>query len=367
MGTCNYCKKSSVIVPSVIGYCATCIREHFSAVWPAIKQVHDRSRLAFGLPIDPPRVAGGKVCPQCFRKCQIPEGGRGYCGVRKVENGIMKGGLPEDGNLSYYYDPLPTNCVADFVCPAGTGCGFPQYAKFRGPERGYRNLAVFYRACSFNCLYCQNAQFKDATFSSSTVTAEKLASAVDDRTTCICYFGGDPSPQIVHALKASSLARRANEGRVLRICWETNGALEQPFLKRAAELSLVSGGCIKIDLKAWSDEIHHALCGVSNKPTLEKFQWLSRFVPERPEPPFLIASTLLVPGYVDEQEVAGIAAFIARLNPDIPYRLLAFYPEFYLRDLPTTSKRYALRCQEAAWNAGLGRVSVGNVHLLRDD
>ncbi len=133
-----------------------------------------------------------------------------------------------------------------------------------------------------------------------------------------------------------------------------------------ARLSLESGGCIKFDIKAWDDGIHHALCGVSNKKTLENFRWLSQFISQRPDPPFLVASTLLVPGYVDVAEVSKIAHFIADLDPEIPYRLLAFHPEFMLTDLPRTSRSHALRCREAAEKAGLKRISVGNVHLLTD-
>ncbi|MGD9233966.1 MAG: hypothetical protein PVH67_08905, partial [Desulfobacterales bacterium] len=80
-----------------------------------------------------------------------------------------------------------------------------------------------------------------------------------------------------------------------------------------------------------------------------------------------IASTLLVPGYVDEPEVEKIAGFISSLNPKIPYSLLAFYPQFYLNDLPTTSKSHALRCKAIAEKAGLKNIRIGNVHLLRED
>ena len=134
-----------------------------------------------------------------------------------------------------------------------------------------------------------------------------------------------------------------------------------------AQLSLNSGGCIKFDLKAWNEGIHHALCGVTNKKTLENFRILSSWTPKRPDPPFLIASTLLVPGYVDEREVGEIADFIAHLNPEIPYSLLAFYPQFYLQDLPTTSRSHALRCKDRAEAAGLKRVNVGNIHLLGEE
>jgi pyruvate formate lyase activating enzyme len=65
--------------------------------------------------------------------------------------------------------------------------------------------------------------------------------------------------------------------------------------------------------------------------------------------------------------VEGIAGFIAGLNPEIPYSLLAFYPHFCLKDLPTTSRTDALRCREVAESAGLKHVHIGNVHLLRND
>jgi pyruvate formate lyase activating enzyme len=367
MGTCQYCGRTAKTISNVIGFCADCIRAHFEEIWPKIKAVHDHSRRTYGLPVDPSRAPDGIFCPLCVHRCRIPEGGTGFCGLRRVESGKLKGGRPHEGNLSSYYDPLPTNCVGDFVCAGGQGCGYPRYAVSSGPEYGYNNLAVFYNSCSFNCLYCQNYHFKEHTFSSRTVSAKELAKRADEKTTCICYFGGDPTPQILHAIKASKIALRQASGRVLRICWETNGAMQDPFLSMMAELSMRSGGCIKFDLKAWDDGLHHALCGVTNQKTLENFKTLSPWIPKRPEPPFLIASTLLVPGYVDEQEVSDIAGYIAGLNPDIPYSLLAFYPNFYLQDLPTTSRTHAMRCKELAERAGLRRVHIGNVHLLGED
>jgi pyruvate formate lyase activating enzyme len=138
------------------------------------------------------------------------------------------------------------------------------------------------------------------------------------------------------------------------------------LLRQAAELSLKSGGCIKFDLKAWSEELHIALCGVSNRRTLENFELLARYTRERPSPPFLIASTLLIPGYIDKEEVAKIASFIASLNPEIPHSLLGFHPQFLMGDLPTTSRRVAYECLEAAKEKGLKNVRIGNLHLLRD-
>lgn len=366
MGTCRLCNASSVTISDTVGFCPACIRGRFVEVWPEIKAVHDRSRERYGLPIDPPRSEDGVECPLCFQKCRIPEGATGYCGIRYVRDGKLRGGRPHEGNVSFYHDSLPTNCVADFVCPAGTSCGYPGYSVAQGPEYGHRNLAVFYQACSFNCLYCQNYHYKDATHSYRGVPTGELVGAVDEWTTCICYFGGDPGPHILHALKASTEALRGKSKDVLRICWETNGAVQRPFLKRMTALSLRSGGCIKVDLKAWTREIHKALCGVTNEHTLETFRYVGGYVSERTDPPLLVAATLLVPGYVDEEEVAGIAGFIAGVDPDIPYRLLAFHPDFLLQDLPPTSRRHAEKCKAVAEAAGVRKVGVGNLHLLGD-
>lgn len=132
------------------------------------------------------------------------------------------------------------------------------------------------------------------------------------------------------------------------------------------DLALESGGCIKFDLKAWTEGVHIALCGVSNQRTLKNFKRLSQKIAERPQPPPLVASTLLVPGYVDEEEIREIARFIASLDRTIPYSLLAFHPQFFMKDLPTTSRKHAERCLDLAQEAGLKRVRLGNLHLLRE-
>ncbi len=266
--------------------------------------------------------------------------------------------------MSWYYDALPTNCVGDWVCAGGTGCGYPKYAYSSGPERGYKNLAVFFRACSFDCLFCQNWHYRSESMRGDNASIDDLVAAIDDRTSCICYFGGDPSPQLPFSIAASVRAREKNRGRILRICWETNGSMNSAMLAKMAHLALDSGGCIKIDLKAWDKRLHLALCGVSNEQTLRNFSMLAGMTTLRPEPPPLIASTLLIPGYIDEEEVGNIASFIAKLNPDIPYSLLAFHPQFLMTDLPITCRNHAERCVRAAVSAGLKRVRLGNIHLL---
>ena len=150
----------------------------------------------------------------------------------------------------------------------------------------------------------------------------------------------------------------------MRICFEWNGCGNPKLVRQAAELAFESGGNIKFDLKAYTPSMSLALSGVPNKRAYENFEMVAReFYGERRDVPVLTATTLLVPGYVDEVEVEGIARFISELDPEIPYSLLVFHPDYYMSDLPITPKRQVEKCYQAA-RKYLKRVNIGNLHLL---
>ena len=365
MTTCKKCGKTSEQIAEVLAFCAECIRQANEDMLAELEEIHARSRESFGLPARPPAAPDGLPCGLCQNRCRIPIGGRGYCGVRRNENGRLVGGTAREAAVSWYYDPLPTNCVADWVCPADSGAGYPRWAHQRGPEQGFCNLAVFYQACTFNCLFCQNWHYRERSLSGDIHTAAELADSVTPSTSCICFFGGDPTCQLPHAIAAAKLARRQNSQQILRICWETNGSMSAQLLDEMLKLSLESGGCVKFDLKAMDENLHLALCGVGNHRTLENFARAAERISQRPQPPPLIASTLLVPGYIDVREVKAIASFIADLDPNIPYALLGFHGNFLMRDLPATSWQQAESCLETAKAAGVRNVRLGNVHILR--
>jgi pyruvate formate lyase activating enzyme len=257
---------------------------------------------------------------------------------------VRLAGAPEKGLLNWYYDPLPTNCVNAWFCPASS-------------EEG-KNLSVFYGACSFSCLFCQNWHYKYLTEKlEPLVSARELARKVDEKTRCICFFGGDPSPQILHTIETAKLLKDK-----IRICLETNGMENPLLLKKIAKLCFESGGTIKFDLKFWSEKLSIALSGTSNKQVYKNFSKLARLHKKREEP-FLSASTLLIPYYIDLEEIEKIVKFIAGLDPSIPYSLLAFYGCYKMNDLPNTSKKFAEESLKIA-KEYLERVRIGNLHLL---
>jgi pyruvate formate lyase activating enzyme len=362
---CSVCGQRFEQIGNLLGVCPKCIRERWEECRGSISAIHLESREAFRLPLEPPRSPDGITCNLCFHKCRMTDIQQGYCAVRRGTAESLRTDGRRRGLVSYYYDPLPTNCVADWVCPGGTGAGYPDFSHDTGTEVGFYNLAVFFEACNLNCLFCQNWSHKQQRGPEANwQSIDSIVTAVNGKTSCVCFFGGDPGPQIPYALRFCEQVRRERPNQILRICWETNGSMHPSWLKRMAGISLESGGCIKIDLKAWDPGIHEALCGFGNRRILDNFAMLATWAPLRPNPPLLVASTSLVPGYVDEEEVSQIASFIARLNPNIPYALLGFAPQFYMEDFPTTSKAQAKACLRAAEQAGLKRVRLGNKHLI---
>jgi pyruvate formate lyase activating enzyme len=336
---CKICGEKKEVSQS-LKICVDCIRTDFDQAFPFIEKAHKDVKREFGMPETPPRT--GIPCGFCINECKIEEGETGYCGSRRNKDGIIipKSGSDDAAFVECYYDPLPTNCVS---------------MKFCGEKntRGKKNLAVFYGSCTYDCLFCQNWHYRTV---HHVMSVDDLASWADDNTACICYFGGDPTPQIMHAL---NVAEKVNT----RICWETNGAFSRGLARKIGKTAFASGGTIKIDLKTYSENLNYALCGSSNKNTLANFKYIYESF-QRKDPPILVASTLLVPGYIDEKEVSHIAEFIGSIDPDIPYCLLAFHPHFKMQDLPYTSRDLAHSCLKAAQKY-LNYIDLGNVWLLR--
>ncbi len=341
------CKSCNIEGPwsRSLPYCPSCIRNDYQALASDILEVHKRIKRKYNLPETIPHHHGVK-CSFCVNDCSLAKGEPGYCGMRRNIDGTIEGPDKTWAYLSWYHDPLPTNCVADWVC-------------LGSHNHGYNNLAVFYQGCTFNCLFCQNWHYRDL---QTRVTTEELVRAADPVTGCICFFGGDPTPFALHSCEIARLvlARR----RKMRICWETNGSASTGIMKRWIDYALKSDGCIKIDFKTFSENLNLALCGASNKYTKDNIQLVARAMPQREKPPLLIVSTLLIPGYIDEHELTGMAQFLSSIDKSIPWTFLGFHPHFSFGDMPRTSRTQADAALAIAEAHGIENTHVGNIHLL---
>ncbi len=370
IGMCEICGEESPKISDVLSLCLDCIREYPEKALNISDRVHAKTRAEVGLPESIPEDESGVRCSYCSNHCKIPKDEAGYCNLSKnVDDGLSREyGTDTKAIGSWYKDRHPTNCVASWYCAGGTGVGYPEYSKSLDGDRGYTSAALFLGTCSNHCLYCQNKNWRKIASEhrpilKTDILVNELIS--DDFITCLCWFGGSPEPQSPFVYEVSRRIHENTQNRIFRICLEANGNFKWPWLKKIADISMKSGGGIKFDLKTHDEDLNRVLSGVSNKATFENFKKLGEYHKKREELPFLRASTLLIPGYVDIEEIRKIANFISSVDPSIPYSLLAFHPDHLFDDMPVTSKELAEKAEKTAEKEGLKHVTIGNKHLLR--
>ncbi len=130
------------------------------------------------------------------------------------------------------------------------------------------------------------------------------------------------------------------------------------------KIAIKTGGPIKFDIKIFEEKIHIPLCGNSSSRTLENFKFLAEnYFGKRQNLPELSACTLLVPGYINYEEIEKICLCISEVNENIPYSLLIFHPDHQMKDLPITPRKETFKCLEIA-KKYLKNVNLGNSFLL---
>lgn len=117
------------------------------------------------------------------------------------------------------------------------------------------------------------------------------------------------------------------------------------------------------EIKALSDELHRNLTGAPSEPVLRNAGYLAGKFPER----IRIFRTVVIPG-INHHEIPEIAGFLAEINPEIPYRLIGFRPNFMLYYHRGPERRLMERLVEECRAAGLKRVDYsGHYPLLKAD
>ena len=339
------------IISQSVGICSVCIS---NAVESKAQQTHEILRKRDGLVSVIPN-SGAIICSDCGNHCRMNEWDIGFCNIRIAKGSKVIDRYPGHAIVSWYFDPLPTNCVADWVCPV------TKELELGIGHKRLKNLAVFYGSCNSDCLFCQNASYRSMMAKGKPLLSpQELANVADDYTACVCYFGGDPACNPGHSLETSRLL---NKERKVRVCYETNGNISKKWLDSIAGIVDETGGTFKFDIKAVSPDYYRTMTGISNSVMLRNFKELSAKKRDR-QSEFLVASILLVPGYVDLPEVQRICRFIAESDSTIPTALLGFSPHHAMSDLPRTSLAHAEASLEIAKDEGLTNVRIGNLGLL---
>ncbi len=375
MGTCKFCGSKDNCISSVLQICRDCVlNQDWNIVKSHVLSIHKKVRQLEELPEAPPKADSNikLKCNFCLNECILSENDVSYCGLRNIHKNKI-GELPfptrNKGYIHGYIDANPTNCCNSWFCPAGSSSGYPTYSVKEGPEYGTYSYAAFLYGCTFDCLFCQNWSHKKI-LKQHLHDVETLADQIvkNEKITCLCYFGGTPEAQLPFSInlaeKILEKIKNKSKKRIFRICWEWNGSGNRNLVEKCMEIAIKTGGNIKFDLKSFNEKLNLALCGVSNKRTLHNFKFLAEnYFGTRQNLLEISACTLMVPGYVNHEEVEQIAKFISNINTKIPYSLLVFHGDYQMRDLPITPRKQAEKCLEVAKNY-LENVNLGNKFLL---
>ncbi|MFB0559388.1 MAG: radical SAM protein [Dehalococcoidales bacterium] len=241
----------------------------------------------------------------------------------------------------------------------------------------YQKVKINLAGCNFDCKACFAIAKREV---GRELTVEELidllikscqriyGKLVDD----VQITGGEPTVNTDYLLY---LIRRLRELHASQIGISTNSYLLDRNL--IEELKFWGVNYIKLDLKAYSDEIHKWYTGRSNINVLKAVQLLSEYGLN------FYVRTIYTPDMVENDEIEKIARFLSQIDRNISYKIYQFAPEYtnndILRRSPTheemltagnTAKRYLANAEaytiSTAYEPAYKYIEVRADELLED-
>ena len=292
----------------------------------------------------------GKVrCTACSHYCRILPGQSGICGIRQNQEGklfLLVYGKAAAVNL----DPVGKKPLFHFL-----------------PGSSIFSLGTI--GCNFGCSFCQNWDISQAARSIRTRLMKDQRPELQGVE--VTKFGYDLPPKRIVELclgKAPSIAYTYNEPVVFYEYLRDTAELAH---KKGLKNVMVSSGyeseeamlglhglidAMNIDLKGFTDEFYRQVCLATLEPvlrTIRRARELGIWVE---------VTTLVIPGKNDsDDELRGIAEFLASVDRDMPWHLTAFHPDYKMQDIRQTPLATLKRGYRIGKDAGLHYVYLGNV------
>jgi pyruvate formate lyase activating enzyme len=272
-------------------------------------------------------------CFACGHCCRIPDGQLGVCKVRYNRGGKLY---------------VPWGYVG------GVQCDPIEKKPFNHAYPGALAYSFGMLGCDLHCSYCQNwvtsQALRDPAAQSLPlgVTPEDLVrDALRQGAKVLVSTYNEPLITSEWAVAVFKEARAAG----LRTGFVSNGngtpeVLE--FLRPWIDL-------YKVDLKSFDDH-HYRQLGGRIQPILETIRRLHEMGV------WMEIVTLTIQGFNDsDDEMKGMAEFLASVSPDIPWHITAFHKDYKMTDPENTAPETLMRIAEFGKQAGLRYVYAGNL------
>ncbi len=264
-------------------------------------------------------------CHSCGHRCKVLDGLKGICKVRYNEGGILR--VPRGYVAALQVDPI-------------------EKKPFFHAYPGALALSFGMLGCDYHCGYCQN-------WVTSQALRDPIAGAppMDVEPADIIRLAKKHGAQVITSTYneplitsewAVEIFREAKkEGLVCSYVSNGNGTERVlDYLEPYIDL-------YKVDLKGFSDR-HYRDLGGTLQPVLETIRALKQ------RKIWVEIVTLVIPGFNDsDEELNGIAEFLADVDRDIPWHVTAYHQDYKMTENANTKSGTLIRAYEIGRRAGL--------------
>ncbi len=274
-------------------------------------------------------------CYLCSHHCQINDSKFGICGVRQNKGGKLYTHAYGDA-IAANIDPIEKKPLYHFL-------------------PGTTSFSVATMGCNFRCGFCQNWQISQVSKrNGEDLTGYRLLpedivkKAKEQHCLSISYTYTEPTIFFEYAHDTAKLAKESGLFNI----FVTNGymtleALEtiQPYLDAC-----------NVDLKSFREDFYKKTCGGRLEPVLASIRLMKQLEI------WVEITTLVIPDQNDdEEELEDIARFIADVDPDIPWHISRFHPDYQFTDSRATPIEVLEKAYSLGKKVGLRYIYLGNV------
>lgn len=272
-------------------------------------------------------------CKLCPNRCQLNEGERGICRVRKNIQGNLYT-LIYSRIASAHVDPIEKKPMFHFL-PGSTA------------------YSIATAGCNMWCKFCQNWELSQSNPEDLDAVEIKPADlphrAISSRAKVIAYTYNEPTVQFEYIVDSAAEARKHG----IRPIIISNGYI----LPEAGKILARNLDGIKIDLKAFTEGFYSSMCGGSLKAVQNNLVTIYGLVK------WLEIVVLVIPTLNDTPaEIRGMAAWVRKnLSADVPMHFTRFRAMYKIQNLPPTPVSILERCRTIAKEEGIRYPYIGNV------
>lgn len=278
--------------------------------------------------------AGRIACDLCPRACRLKPGDRGFCFVRRNDEGLMV--LDTYGkSTGFCVDPIEKKPLNHF---------YP----------GTSVLSFGTAGCNLGCKFCQNwdiSKSREVARLSDLAGPEAIADAAT-RLGCrsVAFTYNDPVIWAEYAIDVAGACRE----RGLKAIAVTAG-----YITEAARGAFYRPmDAANVDLKGFTEEFYAKYTLSHLAPVLGTLEWLAK----ETDVWFEITNLIIPRANDDPDDIRRMCAWIVEhCGPNVPVHFTAFHPDFRLTDRPSTPREILVVAHEIARSEGIRFAYIGNV------